>query len=209
VQVRAGFTLLEVLLALALLAALACASFFAAAGWHSSGDFDEGVDRFETMLRAARAESATVGRRIRIAFDDDQEDTSRCASILWEPKPLEEPEGFYVYTVCTWADCVPNGLVRVERCRLIGPSAYRTMTTEQIGRDVSQDERQPVTFYADQTSDYAVIELRGVDENDDRRAVIRIDGLNGTFKTWRVGAETAEEYFDLLIAGEDPDEISA
>ena len=49
-------------------------------------------------------------------------------------------------------------------------------------------EKEIQTFYTDGTSDSAVFELSPVDATDSRRAVVLLDGLNGTIRTRLVGS---------------------
>jgi prepilin-type N-terminal cleavage/methylation domain-containing protein len=174
---RAGFTLLEVLLALTLVALLVGAGVIALASLRTGRQLEEGAWRFETMLRMARADAARHGRRLRLRFDGE----GGAWQVLWESDPIARPGLFDDYASCVWRDSVPEGLVRVVRCELQGPSAYQTL--------VLQGAREPaagaaaldaVTFYPDGSCDAAEIELADRDGKDVRTAVIAIDGLTGT-----------------------------
>ena len=79
-----GFTLVELMLAIALLAVILTVTIVSGT---SSGDrrkFEYAVDRLETTLRMARAEAANSARRIQLAFDEE----TRLPTLLWEPSPL-------------------------------------------------------------------------------------------------------------------------
>jgi len=182
------------LMIVTLLAGLVVTSF---TGWQSARRLQEGAARFEATLRMARAEAANRGRRLQLAFD---EDTGDCR-VLWEADPLGEPGTFADFSACTWRSYLPNELVRVVRCQLTGPSAYRTMTAQQGMDDGVDDETlAAITFYPDGSSDFAVIELADVTDGDEeadptaRRALIELDGLNGTMTTTMLTAEDLEEF---------------
>ena len=193
---RRAFTLVEVALSLmlvTLLAGMVVASF---TGWQSGRRLHEGAERFEATLRMARAEAANRGRRLRLAFD---EETGACR-VLWEADPLGEPGSFTDFSACTWRSYLPDELVRVVRCQLTGPSAYRTLTAQQGMDDAyKEDTLEAITFYPDGSSDFAVIELADATDATDEvdptapRALIELDGLNGTMTTTLLTAEELEE----------------
>lgn len=164
------------------------------AGWHGSRQLEEGCRRFETMLRMMRAEAANRGRRLRLTFDAE----AGRMQILWEPQPLCAPEQFVDYAaVGTWAHHVPNELVRLSRCELTGPSAYRTLSfgqTETPG--AAEEPLEAVTFYPDGSSDSAVFELvrAGDGDSDSRLAVVELDGLNGTITSRILTASELQEF---------------
>lgn len=192
-----GLTLLELVLVMALLVILAGVVVLNVGTWRRAGRLEEGVERFQTVLRMAGAEAAATGRRLRLAFD---EETGRC-SVLWEPDPLSEPQQFTKYSRCSWVTRIPNGLVRVVRSELTGSSAYRTLRV-QMGREETEDNSlQPVTFYPDGSSDSAVFELVDAGGSESRLAVIQLDGVN------RVTTErivSVEEYEQERKSGKAP-----
>ncbi len=174
----AAFTLLEMMLTLALLAVLIGTSALSLWGLQRGRQLDQGAAAFETVLRMARADACTRGRRLRIAFEDE----GLRAEILWEPEPLSEPGQFVRHAGSGWLREVPNGLVRVERCELAGPSAYLTRSTDSPAGGEEPEGLSALTFYPDGASDSAVIELVSVDERDTRRAVIELDGVSGAIR---------------------------
>jgi len=180
---RAGFTLLELTLAMAIVLLLLGAFVVNYTGYQGSRRLADGVDRFGTVLRMARAEAASIGRRLRLSFD---EETAQM-QVLWEPEPLTEPGQFVRYHACTWRHYLPTGTVRVSRCQLVGSSAYRVLAAESLRDSAFEEEAlEAITFYPDGSSDSAVIELVASRDDPDEaipRAVIQLDGLNGTIKT--------------------------
>ena len=65
---RNGFTLVELLLAVTLLAGLIGAVAFGFSNLHRSAQLDEGVERIETALRFARAHAASTGHKVQVVL---------------------------------------------------------------------------------------------------------------------------------------------
>ncbi len=191
-----AFTLLEVILAITLLVALASAGAFALVSWYDGRNLEEGAVQFEALVRMARADAANTKRSIRLSFEPD----TGAIRVLWEPQPFTEPRVFVEYDTSVWAAEVPNGLVRVTRCELTGDSAYSTLDTETLAPpDPGEVRMDPVTFHPDGTSDSAVIELATAgDEDDSRRAVIVIDGTNRTIETQVLGETGLAEFYEQI-----------
>ncbi len=175
-----AFTLIEVLLAIAVLSVLVAVLAIASSTGPDSIKFDEGVLRFETMLHVMRAEAANKGRRFRIAFDEDDQSIK----IEYEPQPLAQPGQYITWEDTSWTELVPRESLMVDRCVLTGDSAYRTLTfASGDTRDATGAEVETVVFEPDGTSDSARIELLPTDQRDKRRALIELDGRTGLFTT--------------------------
>ena len=175
-----AFTLVEIILALVVVLLLMTVAVLNLVGWQSSRNLDEGVMRFETMLRMARAEAANSARRVRLTFVPDTGEIK----VQWEADPIGQPNQFTDYDLSDWANEAPLDLVKVIRCELTGPSTYRTLFSDQLQPDRSSDTvMDDVIFYPDGSCDSAVIELATIDEDDIRHAVVELDGLNGTVTT--------------------------
>ncbi len=186
---RRGLTLLEVVLVMALLALLAGAVAWKVSRWRTGDRLEEGTERFQTVLRMARAEAATTGRRLRLTFE---EETGKC-SVLWEPEPLSEPEQFTDYARCSWKSHIPTEMVRVLRSELTGSSAYRTLRA-QMGREESEENSlESVTFYPDGSSDSAVFKLVDAEGSESYLAIIELDGVNGVMTARILSAEQYEQ----------------
>ena len=205
---RAGLTLMEMVLVLVLLAMIAGLVVINVAGWHEGRKLDEGALQFEMMIRLARADSATVGRRLRLSADED----TREVDVTWEYEPLTKPGEFTPYRKASWTTQLPNDLVRVRRMELTGPSAFRTLSVEQMldpDRRQAEQELAPITFYPDGSSDSAEVLLSAAadhsgggefaDGPDVWVAVIDLDGLNGLIDTRVL---TMEEYDNASEASE-------
>ncbi|MGB2822208.1 MAG: hypothetical protein WBF17_14585 [Phycisphaerae bacterium] len=167
--------------------------------WYETERTDESARRLESILRLARAEAASGGRRIRLTFDPQ---TLR-AAIEWEPLPLEEP-GVFVAHPAAWAHDLPNDDLRFLRCQRIGASAVQMMT---YGRQEELESAeggplQAVMFYPDGSCDSAIIEVGDSRGLDGRVGRIDLDGTNGTIQlrilTPTEQAEEAELDKELL-----------
>jgi len=173
-----------VLALLALLAGLAVAVFGPTLGRTRVRD---SAARLAALLRAARAEAAITGRRLRLSFD---EQTGQ-PTVSIEPEPLEEPGSFRPYQAW-WVRSarLPEGL-SVVSCELLGASA---LTDEQIlqgGQTDQEDQSQlaEVTFYPDGGSDSARILLAEDTEDQPWAAEITLNGVDGTIQVREVDTE--------------------
>jgi len=173
---RYGFTLIEMLLALAIMGLLLGALAVNWSALSGGRGLEEGAARLETALRMARADAANLGRRIRLAFDE----TDGKFIVFWEANPLAEPGRFTEYTACTWDDFVLMDRIRLHRCELVGLSLYQVVKMGGPGGGDIGAGPAPITFEPDGSSDSAVIEVSAVDERDARHAVIELEGLTGT-----------------------------
>lgn len=93
-----GFTLVELLLTLALILLLAAAAAFNFASLQRGKHLDEGMLQFEALLRFARSQAESSGRPIQLVFEDPSTSTNGAATstnrilkLRWEPDPLGAP----------------------------------------------------------------------------------------------------------------------
>jgi prepilin-type N-terminal cleavage/methylation domain-containing protein len=182
-----GFTLIEIVLALALVVLLAGIGAMTMGAWGGNRTLEEGAGRIESALRMARAEAANQGRRIRLEF---MEDGGR-PQVQWEADPLLKPGVFEPMAACTWQDHLEMDRLRVERCQLVGPSVQRPADWGAELRQDAEEAPMAVLFEPDGSSDSAVIELSAVAAGDSRRAVITLDGRTGTITVIYVAPEEA------------------
>ena len=177
---RGGFTLIEIILVVAMLTLLMGVLSVTMFGRVEDGYLDEGASRVATALRMVRAEAALKGRHFRLSFDAEQD----LIVVEWEPQPLAQPGQFIAYGGPMWLASLPNEMVRVVRCRLVGHSAvsltqYGPSAGGSSGMGESEAiDRRPITFYPDGSGDSAIIELASRSAADHRSAVIEIDGIN-------------------------------
>ena len=177
----AGFTLIEMLLAVAICLLLLGLGFTVLSSLGAGRALEDGAWRYEGVLRMARAEAANQGRRIRLDFDPD----AGTPLITWEPDPIAQPGVFEAYTACSWLNAMPTDQVTITRCQLVGASAYQTLNLDAMNAPAAgqQAALQAVTFYPDGSCDTVEIELADASGEDVRTAVIDLDGLTGTTAT--------------------------
>ncbi len=181
-----GFTLVEIILVISILLVFVSLMAVTLGGGQAKAYLDEGTQRFATLMEMCRAEAANTGRRFRINFqiesedEDTPEDQQEGAfEIQWEPQPLAQPGVFSKYTDQSWATDLPTSYLAVVSCRLTGDSAYKTLVyNNEDSEDSDGNERSPITFNSDGTSDSATILLQSRDNSDPRVARIDLNGLN-------------------------------
>ncbi len=194
-RARAGFTLVELCLVLALLVMIASLATISLGAWRT-GRFEEDVSRCESLLTMLRAEAATRVRRVELGFDE----AGRFA-VAWEPDPLERPGEFVPYTAALWERYVPTDDVVVSRCVLAGEGVWRAALREDLA-DGDAEPLDAIRFETDGTSDSARIELAPGDEEDPRRAVIVWDGRLGRAETTLLDAEELDGFYENLTEQE-------
>lgn len=176
---RLGFTLVEVILAVAIVGLLAGTFILAFGDWYQREAIDDGARRVESILRVARAEACSQGRRFRLAFGQSAPEAA--PMILWEPRPLAEP-GRFVPFYGAWANDLPTDLLTFIQCRRTGDSARKLLTYNDADEPVSPDGAplQSLTFMPDGSCDSAIIEVVAADGRDNRVGRIEINGLTGS-----------------------------
>jgi prepilin-type N-terminal cleavage/methylation domain-containing protein len=174
-----GFTLLEILLVLGVLALLAGAVIISLSGRSEVEALREGMGRLETAMLMARAEAANLGLRLRLDFDPQ----AMQVLVMYEPEPLAEPGTFVAYAGCTWQDSLEFEGIRIEKCEFVGSSAYRAVETATGGGSSSDSALASVTFEPDGSSDSVHLELTSAADPDSRRGFLDLDGLTGTIST--------------------------
>jgi type II secretory pathway pseudopilin PulG len=188
----AGFTLVELILTIALLMLLAGTSVLAFGPWQHTEALPEGAQRFATLLRACQAASAGSGCRLRVVLAAGDSEASQPVAIQWEPQPLAEPGNFLPYMGSLAGSADLGSMIRVEGCKLTGPSAYQSPSGD-VARAVDQGGSPPVTFYPDGSSDWAQVFLASRYTSDARRAVVEINGTTGTIRTTMYANDKYEE----------------
>jgi type II secretory pathway pseudopilin PulG len=176
---RWGFTLLEVLLVLGLVALLGALAMVTFGNRRDVEALQDGVATIETAMRMARAEAANLGRRLQLAFDAQ----GAGVSVLWEPEPLAEPGKFAEYTGCSWRKNLDLTGIRIDRCAFTGASAYRALEPATAAGGSTESVLAPITFEPDGSSDSVVVELVGASDPEARRGFIELDGATGSIST--------------------------
>ena len=199
--VSAGaFTLLEVVLALALVLLLAGAVMVSFQGVFRDTQMRESTTRLTTLLLAARAEAANAGRRLRLTFDS----TSGQPALEVESDPLGAPGVFQPFG-STWVELarLENGIY-VARCELTdagpqpadtepqsatladGNAAAGTGASAGTGAGAGGTAQDPalaaVMFYPDGTSDSVRIVVYNDDADSPSAVELSLNGLDGTVR---------------------------
>ncbi|MEX2216769.1 MAG: type II secretion system protein [Phycisphaeraceae bacterium] len=191
-----AFTMIEVMLSIALLTILLGVIGVGFFGRASDRYLDEGSRQFETTLRMMRAEAATQGRRFRLSFNAE----SGRVLVQWEPQPLAQPNEFLDYTDSVWVELLPHDYVRVLSVQRTGDSAVDTLLygsgdSASMGEDAVT---QYIDFYPDGTCDSAVIQLSSSDAGDLRRTVVRVDGISQQFVAQVMSLEEVAAFFEQM-----------
>jgi prepilin-type N-terminal cleavage/methylation domain-containing protein len=195
-----GFTLLELLLVVALLLVFAAAAVISLVPLRQGAELHEGVGQLETLLRFARAEAAQEGRRVQVqlsapAAAGNASSPASPVLVSWEPRPLVQP-GVFVADASTapLAQSV-NHLVRIEDVHRVGGAASAQPTNAVVGATDSGSDPvdstngldstnagtwPPIMFYPDGSSDSAEILVASSDTSDTRRMLVHWNGLSGS-----------------------------
>lgn len=184
----AGLTLVELLLVVSLLLLLSGVAAMSLRNW-TVVDLADEAQRFETAVRFTCAEAAATGKKLRMTFPVETDVGAPPVTLLIEDDPVAAPNAFTAYAGRDTASLFGDD-VRVVSARLTGDSGIRV--TEELSAE-ADDEREPVTFYPDGSSDSAEIRLVPRGAEGGRVAVVTIDGLNGTVET--VIRDSEEEGF--------------
>ena len=148
--------------------------------------FDESVAHFEAVLRLARAEASSTGKRLRMEFLDDG-----AFKITGELEPLTDPNNFQDYQKAHWAQDLPCQWIKVSACRITAPTLATVLGTGATGQGPAMP---PILFYPDGSSDSATLEIVSRDAGDARTVVIDVDGVNSTITRRMLLPSELEEY---------------
>ena len=186
-----GFSLVEVLLTMVLVLCLAAAAVFSFTAIYRSANLDEGMDRFQALIRFAQAEAATSGRKVRLQFEpadlaEESGSELRRIHVTWEPDYLTAPGVFQTFTNKAWSEEMVNELVGVETVKPLnaGADAARVETVglpdESVEEFFGGLDFPAITFYPDGSCDSAEVVLASLNTEDARRLAVRISGILGT-----------------------------
>lgn len=204
---QVAFTLVELLLTVALLLVLLAAMVFNFSTLRKGASLEEGTTQLEALFRFARAHAAGTGRQVQINFEEEVGDGLSVPlgnlSVFWEPDPLTLPG---VFEPLREAESYLNGikdLISIEDVRPFGASQFVTSRPAASGSPAGPAERAdqdasepqgfaPILFYPDGSSDSAEIVLASRDGEDDRRIALQFLGVTGTFRRRILPAEVPE-----------------
>ncbi len=228
---QGGFSLVELLLTLVLIVCLAAASVFCYTALHRSANLDEGLHRFQSLVRLAQAEASTTGRKLQLQFPvtdasaaaDGGKPVLHQVRVMWEPDFLGAPGVFEEYTAKGWSEELVNELVGVTKVRSIQPER----TPESAPTERAEPETEPlaeldeeaaaetdefpvITFYPDGSCDSAEILLASRNDEDERLLEVRLSGMLGSISSRLVDqAEDGSIDPDTLAQTEEFGAISA
>lgn len=115
-----GFSLIEVLASTVLLLLLLGAVVFNVTALGAHAELDEGVTRFESLLRFVRAEAARTGHRVRLDIVPSEMSGERPLHgyrVLMEESPLAKPGYFSAIQAATW---MPEGIDELVGIESVG-----------------------------------------------------------------------------------------
>ena len=188
---RSGFTLVEILLTTVLLLLLLGAVVFNFSNLQRGAQLDEGATQLEALIRYARAQAASTGRQVRIAFEEDVGDGLSVPlgnlQVQWEPEPLNAPGIFADLPEAAGFVRSITELVNVEFVRALEPDVDETGPIAGAGSTGATNESvwitfPPVTFYPDGSSDSTEITLASRSDEDGRRLIVRLMGMTGSIR---------------------------
>jgi prepilin-type N-terminal cleavage/methylation domain-containing protein len=181
VQQRRAFTLMEILVALAVMVLLVGAVTFLTQSTRRGQLLQDAGQRWATAFRMARAESSLRGKRIQLAFVESESDDESVmtAEFQIEKDPLGSPNQFTRISDA-WASRLRVTGIHVSHCLL-----DETTADEDV-------EHETVLFYPDGSSDSANLHLRHDDPDQTRMIVVHLDGLTGKVEV----EKTLEEFLD-------------
>lgn len=185
-----GFTLVELLLVVALLMALLGAIVYNFAAARKGAELDEGVRQFETLARWAGSYAASNGRAVQFRFETGEVSTNSSASsnpelatlrVMFEIDPVYRPGEFIdVAEAAALVESI-NDRVRIESVN--GPSRPANISTNEMSLEQTNAPLPAITFFADGSTESAEIVLASNDGEDFRRATIRLDGVTGGIRS--------------------------
>ena len=193
----AGFTLVELLLAISLVVLLLGSVIFNFSGLQRGAPLDEGVHQIEALIRFARAHASSSGRQVQLSFTNSigaLDGTSpglggsaRNPRLLWEPDPITRPGileplnegGTYVRGI--------SDLVEVKNVRLLEGDTEETESNATPRFAVESLESVPtifptIGFYPDGSSDSAEITIGSRSDEDRRQVMVQVQGIVGSVR---------------------------
>jgi len=204
VSAQTAFTLLELLLALALLTLMMGLALGAV--WNSlrSVKIAEHGTRMCALLRATRAEAANTGRRFRISFDAE----TRQPLVSVEPNPLTEPGTFAPCEAWWVRQAAFDENVQILRCERTGASDFAERNASTPSLEGENAELAELTFYPDGSSDSVRLVLTNDDEDRPWRLLITLNGVDGTIQKREITEDELENLDEPpeLIEPIEPDE---
>jgi type II secretory pathway pseudopilin PulG len=203
-----AFTLLEMLLTVALLVALLAGVVYNFQSAKRGSDLEEGARQVEALIRFAGAHAASSGKAVQFRFGADVDSTSSTNSlsetekpavndfeaiedledwgtklrVMYEVDPVAQPGVFVDLPDATpFLDAISER-VRIEKVRM------PDQPTNQRTNDLTFVQEGPaagsmLTFYPDGSSQTADIILVSKEREDYREMIVHVDGVTGSVRT--------------------------
>jgi prepilin-type N-terminal cleavage/methylation domain-containing protein len=190
-QLGPGFTLIELVLVVALISLLMGAIAFNFSSAQSGKALEEGSLQFESLLRLARAHASSSGRPVYLALIPTTNSTpspdssnSLALAVLTQPDPLRQPHLFQSVPVALH---LLANLAELIQLQIPSPHPDPTATRDSFSDDpptvtaaVSPFPFSPLlTFQPDGSSDPATFILLSQDPEDLRRIVLQLQPVSG------------------------------
>jgi len=176
----------------------------------SGARLNEGVDRFETLLRLCRAHSSLTGQRVRLDFIEEDQDLGALVLsrvlVTQETEPFNEAGIFQILAGPEWKLEAVNELVGVEEATAM----YSDSTKPQSDFDArgeSPDSVPWIMFFPDGSSDSVrVVLVSRVGEDDEvGRVEVLLQGITGEVRHRVITNEDEnEDGFEATEIGYEP-----
>lgn len=188
---RTGFTLIEQLLVIALVALLLGSIIYNFSASYRGAALDEGAMQMESLFRFARAHAASTGKIVHVLFPEagfgDNAELLRAETpdatvrVMWESDPIGAPGAFQdLPAAVSYIESVSE-LVTIQRAQ----------DTEALPNEISLIPTL-VAFYPDGSSDSVEITLASRSENDSRHFIVQVIGLTGLVRSRLLDAVALE-----------------
>ncbi len=219
-QPGAAFTLIELILVVALVSLLLGAVAFNFGALSRGQSLEEGASQFEALLRLSRANAAATGRPVLLALlaATNAASSSDAASggspaalslaVLSQPDPLRQPDLYRTLPSTQYLLTQLADLIRLE-IPLAKPSSDPSDPSDQATPPSSTPFTPILTFNPDGSSDAADFILLPQDPEDRRRIHIHVDAITGTLHRRYLSADPGRPDNELPSADEFPDEEQA
>jgi type II secretory pathway pseudopilin PulG len=220
-QPGAAFTLIELILVVALVSLLLGAVAFNFGTLARGQSLEEGATQFEALLRLSRANAATSGRPVLLALlsstnaSPSQDGSSSLSlAVLSQPDPLRQPDFFRTIPSTQLLLTQLSELIRLEI-----PLPSRPDQTDQSdpsdpsSPSPSSSTAPPftpiLTFNPDGSSDAADFILVPQDPEDHRRIHIHIDAITGAIHRRYLASDPGRPDNELPAEDESLDEAES
>jgi type II secretory pathway pseudopilin PulG len=219
-QSGAAFTLIELILVVALVSLLLGAVAFNFSALSRGQSLEEGASQFEALLRLSRANAAATGRPVLLALlaatnaapsSDPASGGSPAAlslAVLSQPDPLRQPDLYRTLPSTQYLLTQLADLIRLE-IPLPKPSSDPSDPSDPSDQATppSSTPFTPIlTFNPDGSSDAADFILLPQDPEDRRRIHIHVDAITGTLHRRYLSADPGRPDNELPSEDEFPED---